>query len=388
MAKLNAMFTTLLLALGLFIFCITLANVALWPRPRQASQRRLGQVSVLIPARNEKHNLPNCLDAVLKQGDEVLEILIYDDHSTDGSAGIINEYAGRAALIRAIETVPLAEGWLGKNFACARLASEAKGKWLLFIDADARLAEGAVARMVEEANLRRLKLLSLWPGLEMESFWERCLMPMLSFVVFSIFPAPLSLILNSPTLGIAHGACLMIERESYFSIGGHTAVRDQIFEDGRLARLWREKGQRGMCLDGQDLVRVRMYESLSEIRSGFQKNFFPAFRRETGFWIFLAFHFTFFLLPFLLLITVPNRSVALVAGAVFGVRMALALRFRHPMWSALLHPLGEMVLISIGLSSWRMIKSGRGVDWRGRRYYQMEESEEREEMFPSQERKP
>jgi glycosyltransferase involved in cell wall biosynthesis len=368
------MLITLLLAANLLIFGVVLANVALWPRLRRASGNYHGQVSILIPARDEEANLPYCLDSVLKQGETVLEILVYDDHSTDGSAKVISQFAGRDRRVRAVAPVPLESGWLGKNFACHRLAVEAKGKWLLFIDADARLSHNAAARMVEEARLRRLKFLSCWPGLEMGGFWERALMPMLNFVVLSLFPAPLSLILDSPSLGLAHGACLMIERESYFSIGGHAAVRDRIFEDGSLARLWRERGERGLCLDGQDIVRVRMYESLGGIWSGFQKNLFPAFRHESSFCAFMAFHFLVFLLPCLLLIAAPGRAAAMAAGTIFAVRALLAIRFQHPAWSVLLHPVGELILISIGLSSWFRIKSGRGVDWRGRRYYKRAES--------------
>ena len=363
------MLIILLLIANLIILGVTLANVALWPRLRRASGKWPADVSVLIPARNEESNLPSCLDAVLKQGETVLEILVYNDHSTDGSANIVNGFVERDRRVRAIEPLPLASGWLGKNFACASLACEAKGKWLLFLDADAQLAENAIARMVGEAQKRRLKFLSCWPGLEMGSFWERALMPMLNFVVFSIFPAPLSFILNHPSLGLAHGACLMIERESYFSIGGHSAVRDQIFEDCRLAQLWRERGERSLCLDGQDVVRVRMYASLGEIWRGFQKNFFPAFRHEMSFWAFIILHFFVFLLPSLLLIAIPSRTAAIVVGIIFGARAALVLRFRHPAWAAALHPVAELILISIGISSWRSIKSGRGVDWRGRRYY-------------------
>jgi len=187
--------------------------------------------------------------------------------------------------------------------------------------------------------------------------------------VFSLFPAPLSLVRQDPSLGLAHGACLMIERESYFTIGGHAAVRDQIFEDVRLAQLWRESGARGLCLDGQDVVRVRMYGSLGEICRGFQKNFFPAFRHELSFWAFIAFHFLVFLLPFLLLVAAPGWQTALAAGVIALTRVALALRFWHPVWSAFLHPVAEVILIRIGLSSWRRCKSGRGVEWRGRRYH-------------------
>src|SRR5262245_13748252 len=111
------MLITLLLAGNLFIFGVVLANVALWPRLRRASGKYPGQVSILIPARNEEANLPYCLDAALKQGVTVLEILVYDDHSTDGSANVIGQFAERDRRVRAVAPVPLESGWLGKNFA-------------------------------------------------------------------------------------------------------------------------------------------------------------------------------------------------------------------------------------------------------------------------------
>src|SRR5262249_14811546 len=271
--------------------------------------------------------------------------------------------------IRAIEPAPLEPGWCGKNFACYQLANAAKGDWLLFIDADARLVDGAAARMVDEMKWRRLTFLSCWPGLEMESFWERTLMPMLNFVVFSIFPAPLSLIMEHQSLALAHGACLMFERKRYFEIGGHAAVQDQIFEDTRLARLWRMRGGRGLCLDGQDIVRVRMYSSFDDIWRGFEKNFYPAFRREISFWVFLAFHLIVCLLPFVLLPFSPSRVAVLAVAAVLLTRLALALYFRHSLVSVLLQPMSEAILIAIGLSSWWRCRSGKGVVWKGRQYF-------------------
>ncbi|HZF40476.1 MAG TPA: hypothetical protein VE715_16755, partial [Blastocatellia bacterium] len=52
-----------------------------------------------------------------------------------------------------------------------------------------------------------------------------------------------------------------------------------------------------------------------------------------------------------------------------AIRAALVLRFGHPWLSVLLHPLAEVILLAIGLSSWRRCKNGRGVDWKGRRYH-------------------
>lgn len=351
---------------------VALLNVAFWPKPERAQQQYVGEVSILIPARNEEANLPVCLDSVFKQGSVVREILIYNDHSTDGTAQVIGEYARRDVRVRVVEAVPLEAGWCGKNFACWQLANAATETWLLFIDADARLTEGAAARMIEEMNQRRLTFLSCWPGLEQVSFWERALMPVLNFVVFGTFCAPLSLLsalMRYPSLGIAHGACLMFQRDSYHRIGGHSAVRDQIFEDTRLAQLWREQGERGLCLDGQNLVRVRMYNSFREIWQGFQKNFFLAFKHELSFWAYVAFRLTFLLLPFVMLMIAPNLKILLAAAGILLARLTLALYFGHPVWSVLLHPISEVILLSLGLSSWRRCKNGQGVTWKGREYH-------------------
>jgi glycosyltransferase involved in cell wall biosynthesis len=357
------------LAPALLILLVALWNVLAWPKIKPARHTRERAVSVLIPARDEESNIAACLDSVLKQGETVLEILVYDDHSADATPRIIRQYRGRDARVRLVTPSELPQGWCGKNFACAQLAKEASGEWLLFLDADARLAGMAVASLVEEAIERDLTLLSGWPALGHESFWERALMPMLNFVVFTLFPAPLSLVRGDESLGLVHGACILVDSSSYYAIGGHAAVRDEIFEDQRLAHLWRAKGMRGLCLDGQDVVSVRMYNSFGEIWGGFQKNFFPAFHHEASFWVFILLHLLVFLAPMVALPFLRAWPLMLAAACVIATRALLALRFRHPLWSVLLHPAAEVILIAVGLSSWWRLKSGRGVVWKGRQYH-------------------
>ena len=205
-------------------------------------------------------------------------------------------------------------------------------------------------------------MLSCWPGFALINFSERALMPMLNFVVFTVFPALLSLIRNQPSLGLAHGACLFVHRATYERLGGHGAVRNEIFEDTRLAQWWRAQNERSLCLDGQNIVSVRMYASFPEIWLGFQKNFFPAFRTGWMFWLFLLFHFTVFLLPFL----IGNWTAV---GLVLLARVLLAYRFSQSWWSVLLHPFAELVLLGLGVSSWWHCRSGRGVAWKGRVYF-------------------
>jgi chlorobactene glucosyltransferase len=369
-----------LLILAALLLGVAVWNAVAWPKVAAAvvarGEAQTASLSILIPARNEESNLAACLDAALaQQGEPVLEVLVYDDHSTDNTRAVINEYEQRDRRVRLVQAADLPAGWCGKTFACAQLAEAAQGEWLLFLDADARLAADATARMLAEVERRRLTLLSCWPALELGSFWERALMPLLNFVVFTLYPAPLALRRPDASLGLAHGACLLVRRETYALVGGHGAVRDQLFEDVRLAQLWRERGQAGLCLDGQGTVSVRMYRSFAEIWSGFQKNFFPAFRRESSFWVFMVLHLALFLLPFILAPFVlmtgsvgSGTALIVVAVCVLLMRAVLAVRFRHPWWAVLLHPLGETVLIALGLSSWWRCKSGRGVEWKGRRY--------------------
>ena len=129
-----------------------------------------------------------------------------------------------------------------------------------------------------------------------------------------------------------------------------------------MAQAW----PRGLCLDGKDVVSVRMYRSFGEIWRGFRKNFYPAFRRDASFWGFLALHAGVFLVPFLVA-PLGGRMWA-SAGCVLAARLALAVRFRTPLWPVLLHPVGEAVLVALGVSSWWRCRTGRGVEWKGRRY--------------------
>ncbi|MFN7927722.1 MAG: glycosyltransferase family 2 protein [Blastocatellia bacterium] len=364
----------LLAALTLIIgtICIiAISNALFWPRVKETAKVYSQVVSVLIPARNEEQNLPACLDTLLAQPEAIAEILVYDDHSVDGTRALIQTYAGQHSLLKLVPSSPLSPGWCGKTYACAQLAKAARGQWLLWLDADARLTANAINRMLAAAEARQLTLLSCWPRFAMESWGEKILMPMLNFVVFSIYPSWLAQkpeLRRQAGLGLAHGACMLFDRASYEAFGGHERVKAQIFEDTRLAQLWRVSGRNGLCLDGQAIVWVRMYTTWRGIWYGFQKNFYPAFVHETSFWLFLWAHLVLFLSPFLGAVFFPHRAWFLAAGLVWLTRMVLALRFRHSLLSVLFHPVAEGVLLCLGISSWWKYRRGQGVAWKGRVY--------------------
>ena len=349
-------------------------NAAAWPRvAMNAGDARLsGTVSVLIPARDEGAHIGPCLEHAAAEGAAVAEILVYDDHSADDTAAVVTEWSARDSRVRLLAPAPLPPDWCGKPFACLCLAQAASGDWLLFLDADARLKPGAAAALVGEAERRNATLLSAWPGLTLASPWEAILMPLLNFTVLTLFPTPLSFRRDLPALGLAHGACILVSRAVYEANGGHGAVHDAVFEDTALARHWRRSGSRGLCLDGQDTVEVRMYDSFSGIWNGFQKNIHAGFERALSFWLFLAGHGAFFVAPLALAAVLPwGPAKAWAAAAVLNgllARWALALRFRQSKTAVLLHPLAESLLIALGLAAWLRHVLGKGVVWKGRSY--------------------
>lgn len=356
------------------LFFVSVLNAWSLPRVRRASAPFDRALSICIPARNEEHNIGACLQAALSQGRVLREVIVCDDHSTDRTRSIVEGWVKRDGRVRLIASEKLPPGWLGKTWACHQLSEAAAAEWLLFLDADARLTgPDSAGRILCEAVERNATFLSPWPGLDCETFWERALMPMLNFCVFSIYPAWQAAKSRSARFGLGHGACLLMQRKAYDRVGGHEAVKGEFFEDTSLARLWRVHGEHSLAVDGQDAVRVRMYTGFEEIWAGATRIFFPAFRSTVMFWLFMALHGFLFLLPFVLAPIVwlaggPSWPLWAACGYILLARAVLAIRFRFSWWTPLLHPVSEALFLAVGLSSWRRCVSGKGIAWKGRNY--------------------
>lgn len=88
-------------------------------------------VSVIIPAYNVEEFIRPCLDGVLAQTIENIEVICVDDGSTDGTSAILKEYASRDGRVKILTQE---NGGAGKA-RNAGLAA-AKGETLSFLDAD------------------------------------------------------------------------------------------------------------------------------------------------------------------------------------------------------------------------------------------------------------
>ena len=105
-------------------------------------------ISILIPVCNTAPFLPRCLDSVLEQPLEKIEVITVDDASTDESPAILRQYAERDARIRVI-IHPQNRGLLA---ARASGIANATGKYILFLDSDDRLNAGILAAAFQTAE--------------------------------------------------------------------------------------------------------------------------------------------------------------------------------------------------------------------------------------------
>ena len=101
-------------------------------------------VSVIIPVYNAAEYLQRCLDSVYQQTTAVFEIIVVNDGSTDSSHAILQENATHHGNVRIIEQTNH-----GQGFARNRAVEQAKGDYILFLDADDWLAIQAIEQLVE-----------------------------------------------------------------------------------------------------------------------------------------------------------------------------------------------------------------------------------------------
>lgn len=104
------------------------------------------RISAVVPAYNIAACLPACVESLLRQELEELEIILVDDGSTDETPGICDAFAARDPRIRVIHRE---NG--GLSAARNTGLAAARGEYISFIDGDDRLQPGAYRRLWDAA---------------------------------------------------------------------------------------------------------------------------------------------------------------------------------------------------------------------------------------------
>jgi chlorobactene glucosyltransferase len=339
-------------------------------------------VSVIVPARNERRNIERCVRSILASTYTPLEVIVVDDHSTDGTGGVARAIAEHDSRLRVINAPDLPERWFGKQWACWTGARSARGDLLLFTDADTRHGDDLLVRCVNAMHDDRAEMLTVAGHQEMHSFWERVIQPQL-FAMLSIRFGGTEHVSHAKRVEdvIANGQFILIRREAYDAIGGHESVRDQVAEDLMMAQELFRAGRRRLMMIAMRQFSTHMYASLHELIKGWRKNIYAGGRNAAlGGWLGRALYpFILLAMPLVGLLPVVALPLA-IAGVLSGawlvwaaIVVATALLFwaaiyrftGEPIAYALVYPLGLAMLFYIAVGA---VLRGQRVEWKEREY--------------------
>lgn len=234
-------------------------------------------VSVIVPARNEEHNLPRLLDSLFHQSLQPYEVIVVDDESADRTAAIAAE---KGAYV--IPSKPLPEGWRGKTWACAQGAKSATGDVLLFVDADTFFEQEGMRRILD-VFVQGRGALSVAPYHRVERWYEE--LSAFFNILMTAGVGAFALGRHGRMPAGFFGPFLMVDRAAYHMCGGHEAVCDKILENYHFARVFQRAGVKTRCLGGKGAFGVRMYpDGLAQLIEGWTKAFASG-AAETPAWI-------------------------------------------------------------------------------------------------------
>lgn len=349
----------------------------------QPESAELLELTVIVPARNEEDCLGACLQSLVTQSDEIFklgrdwELVVVDDHSTDRTEEIARSFAG----VTVLQAAKLERGWTGKANAIWTAARKARGKWLLFTDADTIHEPGNLHRALHEAEKHKVGMLSYSPRQVVQGLVQRTLMPLVFCELALAYP-PAKVSDPNQRVAAANGQFLLVEREAYRRIGGHPAVKDKVLEDVEMAFTAKRRKVGLRFRYAEDAVATRMYRATAAMVEGWTKNLALLFNNALSLALWRALDiFLLFGLPFLAVELwsgrfTPHSLQWLTAGWVllilwarnlirFYVRVAKS-NFRF--LDCALSPLGLPLFVVLLYRSWFQHQILKQVSWKGRTY--------------------
>lgn len=330
-------------------------------------------VSVVLAARDEEKEIGATIKALLSMDYPGIEVIAVNDRSTDSTGSIIDDIASRDSRLRAVHIDTLPEGWLGKVNALGRGFRRASGKWVLFTDADVKLAPDTLKKAVTFAEQSGAEHLVLFPKLLGASF-----MLEVAFVAFSVLFMTGTRAFNIGRPGtrayIGVGAFNMARREALMRSKGFEWLRMEVADDVGLGLLLHNAGARTVFAFAEMGVHLRWYTKLPEMFRGMRKNLFSAARYSyLRLALMLMLLSVFSLSPLAgLLPQAPAGLRILSAMALFSCAALAAASgrlFISRVTPYLLGPLGFLLITLMIASSGLRCALRGGIDWRGTFYH-------------------
>ena len=334
-------------------------------------------LTVVIPCRDEAARLGATLDALVAQDLPGLRVIVVDDASTDGTAGVAADHlaplGGRARVIAA---PPPPTGWDGKSWAARAGLEVADTPLALILDADTVLVPRACRVLVASAVRERADLVSGVTRYDMHGPVEQSTVAGFPLLMFGFVPVwlPAATRGRPAALAFAYGPLELVRRETYLATGGHAAAPASACEDIALARTI-ARGGRVVTVHAADLGATRHYRSAGEVAAAWRRVLMPYAGDSLAVALgALAGEALAFLLPLVLPVAAlagaaetTVLAASLVPLAILALaRLALAITQEQPLATIAWHPLTVAATILYqgwAIGAWLL---GRPPSWHGR----------------------
>ena len=369
---------SLLIWIGIFFFNGHFWQIWISDADRETADPTAAWPSVvaIVPARNEAATIAQTVAALVQQSyPGHFSILIVDDHSEDGTAGLARKAAAdsdAAEKVRVLTAPPLAAGWTGKLWALqsgVEYTQSSSPDFFWFTDADIVHAPDTLSRLASRAERDQVGLTSLMVLLQVQSFAEKLIIPPFLYFFLMFYPPRWIANPKSRTAGAA-GGCMLLRSSALARIGGLAAIRNEIIDDCSLARaVKRSSGRIWMGLTRNSLS-LRRYSRLSELRDMIARTAFTQLNYSalrllgTVLGLFLT-----FVAPVVLVFS-SNVQIwlpALLAWCLMSASFLPTVVFYglSPLWSPFL-PIAALFYSYATLLSAVRYWQGRGGQWKGR----------------------
>ena len=204
---------------------------------------------------------------------------------------------------------------------------------------------------------------------------EQLLIPLIHFVLLGYLPIDRMRAGTDPAYAAGCGQLMVARRKSYRSVGGHAAIRSSLHDGLKLPAAFRQAGFKTDLFDPTPIAKVRMYKGVRQVWTGLGKNATEGMASPSRLPIFTLLLFGGHVAPLSLFVAsvathnFPATLVALIAVMVsYLPRFASIGRFRQPIFGALLHPLGVLLLLAIQWQALGKYLLGGTSTWKGRSY--------------------
>ena len=338
-------------------------------------------VTIMVPARDEEHNIRECVDALLAQDYPNVEVIVANDRSSDQTAEIVREMCAEHPRLRLVEVHDLPEGWTGKNNALHTAVHEAQGDYFVFTDADTRHVPSCISQCMNHVLANGLDMLSLVGQMDHRTLWEKMFVPPIAATLMLWFQQKHVNDRNCH-VAFANGQYILISREMYEKCGGHERVRHELLEDIAMAKEAKGEGGHINLAYGGELYSARMYDSFGDFFRGWSRILHSGLEKDPWRlllqWVLTA---LFSICPF---VVVLMGTIGVAAGA-DGALPCLVLSIAVCaliIWSvsrtypiskskrryALLHPINCLVILAVLAHAFYTAATGSGIVWRGTVY--------------------